>query len=68
MKECSLLCKGERASYCVNTVCRQESFTVMVGVLVAKRMRGGRSSARAALRAASTGSMPANGGHSSNSW
>ncbi len=42
--------------------------TSMVGILVARRMSGGRSSSRAALRAASTGSMPANGGRSSNSW
>ena len=40
----------------------------MVGVPALRRCSGGRSSARAALRAASTGSMPANGGCSSNSW
>ena len=40
----------------------------MVGVPALRRCSGGRSSARAALRAASTGSMPAKGGCSSNSW
>ena len=40
----------------------------MVGMLVARRMSGGRSSARAAFRAASTGSIPEKGGVSSNSW